>query len=139
MTEKPKIRGLEKFSKPTLRGLGKFPVATAEKETPKLIPEGYDMPPDVLRSIEQRTTNPELEPFTDSEGVLHPGLVLDSLGADKKRLITNMYRTPRGVNMIAVHIEGEPGLRNLTLEDVRQRIKEGRLVIPSDATIAKTP
>lgn len=152
--DKPLIRGLDKFPSTTrirglekfgpkgapegvgdaalsetveIRGLDKFSGAS-EAERHRLIPEGYDMSQEVAERVQSRAVNPDLKPFEDPEGVIIPGLLLTSgHDPDHRRLVTNVYTTPRGVRMVAVHIEGEPGLRNVTIEDLRRRIAEGQL------------
>ena len=99
-----------------------------EAEEPKLIPKDYDMSPDVMKRLEERMRNPDLAPFEDPDGVIVPGLLLTSPhDPEHRRLIAHMYRTPQGQRIVVAHIEGEPALRNTGLEDLRQKIAEGRL------------
>lgn len=98
---------------------------------PKLIPEDYDMPDNVREVVESRETAAGSSPLEDPSGIIAPGPILTSpADPDHRRLVTNMYTTPRGKGIVAVHIEGETGLRNLTLEDLHGRINDGRVQLP---------
>lgn len=113
-----------------IRGLDKFDGKVIEEE-PGLIPKGYDFPPELAEQLARRTGNPDLQPFEDPEGIISPGLILVSPhDPDHRRLIAHMYTTPRGNRIVVAHIEGEKALRNTSLEAMREKIAEGRLVVP---------
>ena len=105
--------------------------AAAGKEEPRLIPEGYEIPPEIVERVKRRMENPELTPFEDPEGIITPGLVLTSpRDPDHRRLVTNMYITPKGAKMVSVHIEGSGHYTNLLPEDLRRKIADGELSLP---------
>ncbi len=121
--------------KPIIRGLDKFGGGKIEEATPSLFPEGYKVDPLIVEKIASINTDKALVPFEDPKGVLGPGVVLSSpRDPDHRRVITNMYKTPRGSVLVRIHIEGQEGLNSLGLDDVWQKIREGRLVVPAEAT-----
>ncbi len=152
------LRGLEKFARPpeevretaedvgevavesdvtvkpseALRGLDKFPSSSTGETETKLIPEGYDMPPEVVEKTKIYKDEVDYEPYEDPEGLITPGLVLISpRDPEHRRLIVNTVRSKsRGKEMTVVHIEGGTVLHKYPMEDIRQKIAEGSLVLP---------
>lgn len=102
-----------------------------ESASAELIPEDYDMPEIAVEQVMRRRGNPSLTPFDDSEGLIAPGMLLNSLAdPTKRRLVTHMYIAPRGNRIVAMHIEGEPGIRNTSLERLHTALAEGALRLP---------
>ena len=101
----------------------------AEATSP--IPEDYDLPKSAQEAIRNREISPNHTPFSDPEGVLFPGLILTNpTVATHRRMVTNVFSNRRGLPTVAVHIEGQDGVRNMPLHEVRTRIAEGGLQLP---------
>lgn len=149
--EKPTIRGLEKFPKKgddatdslggsavsetvEIRGLEKFR-RTEDKDSPQLIPGGYDMAPEVGEKVKFYEDSPDFTTFEDPKGILAPGVVLDSPHDPKhRRLITNLVRNFRGHEMVMIHIEGGKQLFKYNPESIYEKIADGDLLLPNSET-----
>jgi hypothetical protein len=98
----------------------------------RLVPEDYDLPDSVAEQIRKKTEAEDLTLLEDPNGVIMPGrLFISAHDPSHRRLITNVYATPRGSTIATVHIEGEPMLRTHSMADIQRRIDEGALVPPS--------
>ena len=96
---------------------------------PGLIPDDYDMDPEVAKRVIAKQENPELVQTSDPDGIVAPGLVLESATSpDKRRLITNLYENSAGNTIATVHTEGSLELRNFRLSALHQNIDEGALI-----------
>jgi hypothetical protein len=105
-----------------------------EKAKPSLAPDDYNLPELVAEKIDEIASNESLTPFEDPEGVIVPGrLFSSSTDPSRRRLITNVYSTPNGNVVAKVHIEGAGGLRNLSINDLQERINNG-LLLPPEVT-----
>lgn len=142
MSEKPKIRGLEKFKAKAAAGAGEIALSTVEirglekfgakSEKSGIIPDEYDISPELVARVEALRADPSLKPFEDPRGELAPGTLLTSRNdPEHRRLITNMYLGKNGQPFVRVHIEGSPaGLHNKPLDEIRAKIAEGSLRLP---------
>ncbi|MGH7157239.1 MAG: hypothetical protein ACREGG_03980 [Candidatus Saccharimonadales bacterium] len=138
-----RLRGLEKFKRSetthdigstatlgVLRGLEKF--GKPEDTEGSLVPEDYDLPSLAQEQIKRMAESPELRPIDDPEGVLRPGLLMTSVrDPDHRRLLVDTYRG-KNVELAAIHIEGEPAVRKIPIDELRRKIADGELVLPSD-------
>lgn len=93
------------------------------------VPDAYDMPPETIARVIAKRDNPELKHTVDPDGVVAPGLLLDSATSPgKRRLVTNLYVAPKGNTIATVHTEGQAALQNFGLEALHQHITEGQLI-----------